>query len=110
MRKLLTSITRSFCDQIFTSPIQRTAATNFPKTATHATDFGPGGTSGISTLTGRNLDGRGVRVVIVGDKGKGRRMYDMKSGGARNGDLSLCAQGMKILAMLYRIVLMASNI
>jgi len=33
MRKLLTSIT--LCDQIFTLPIQWTAAMNFPKTATH---------------------------------------------------------------------------
>jgi hypothetical protein len=106
----------SLCDQIFTSPIQWTAATNFPETATHAIDFGPGGTSGIGPLTARNLDGRGVRVIIVGDKGKGgaevydSQMYGMKSGGARNGDLSLCAQGMKILAMLYGILLMASNI
>jgi len=38
-----------------------------------------------------------------------RRMYGMKSGGARNGDLSLCAQGMKICPMLCGLVLMASN-
>ena len=71
MRRLLTSITCSLCDQIFTSPIQWTAATNFPKTATYTIDFSPGGTSGIGPLTARNLDGRGVRVIIVGDKGKG---------------------------------------
>lgn len=34
-------------------------------------DFGPGGLSGIGGLTARNLDGRGVRVIIIGDKGKG---------------------------------------
>lgn len=34
-------------------------------------DFGPGGLSGIGPLTARNLDGRGVRVVVVGDKAKG---------------------------------------
>jgi fatty acid synthase subunit alpha len=45
--------------------------TDFPETATHAIDFGPGGTSGIGPLTARNLDGRGVRVVVVGEKGKG---------------------------------------
>ena len=80
MRKLSTSITRSLCDQIFTSPIQWTAATNFPETATHAIDFGPGGTSGIGPLTARNLDGRGVRVIIVGDKGKGgAEVYDSQN-------------------------------
>lgn len=34
-------------------------------------DFGPGGLSGIGPLTARNLEGRGVRVVVVGEKGKG---------------------------------------
>jgi fatty acid synthase subunit alpha len=71
MRKLLTSITRSLCDQISTSSIQWTAATNFPETATYAIDFGPGGIGGIGPLTARNLDGRGVRVIVVGDKGRG---------------------------------------
>jgi fatty acid synthase subunit alpha, fungi type len=37
----------------------------------NAVDCCPGGLSGIGPLTARNLDGRGVRVVIVGDKGKG---------------------------------------
>ena len=46
-------------------------ATNFPETATHALDFGPGGLSGIGPLTARNLEGRGVRVIVIGDKAKG---------------------------------------
>jgi len=74
MRKLSTSIiTCSLCDHIFTLSIHLTAATNFPfpETATHAIDFGIGGTSGIGPLTAHNLNGRGVRVIIVGDKGKG---------------------------------------
>lgn len=71
MRKLSTSITHSLCDHIFTSPIHWTAATNFSETATHAIDFGIGGTGGIGPLTAHGLDGRGVRVIIVGDKGKG---------------------------------------
>ncbi|KAF8656258.1 hypothetical protein AX16_002694 [Volvariella volvacea WC 439] len=71
LRELTTSITRSLCDQIFTSPIHWTKATNFPESATHAIDFGPGGLSGIGPLTARNLDGRGVRVIVAGDKGKG---------------------------------------
>ncbi|KAJ7077160.1 fatty acid synthase [Mycena belliarum] len=71
LRKLSTSITRSLCDQIFTQPIHWSAATNFPESATHAVDFGPGGLSGIGPLTARNLDGRGVRVIVVGDRAKG---------------------------------------
>ncbi len=45
-------------------------ATTFPEAATHAVDFGLGGLSGIGPLTARNLDGRGVRVIVVGDKSK----------------------------------------
>jgi len=71
MRDLKSSITRSLCVQIFTSPIHWTKATNFSETATHAIDFGPGGLSGIGPLTARNLDGRGVRVIVAGEKGKG---------------------------------------
>ena len=70
MRELKSSITRSLCDQIFTSPIHWPKATNL-ETATHAIDFGPGGLSGIGSLTARNLDGRGVRVIITGERGKG---------------------------------------
>ncbi|KNZ81816.1 Fatty acid synthase subunit alpha [Termitomyces sp. J132] len=71
LRALSTSITRSLCDQIFTLPIHWSKATDFSETATHAIDFGPGGLSGIGPLTARNLDGRGVRVIIAGDRGKG---------------------------------------
>ncbi|KAF9485144.1 fatty acid synthetase alpha subunit [Pholiota conissans] len=71
MRDLSTSITRSLCEQIFTSPIHWTKATAFPETATHAIDFGPGGLSGIGPLTAKNFEGRGIRVVVVGDKAKG---------------------------------------
>ncbi|KAH9945014.1 fatty acid synthase [Epithele typhae] len=74
------SLTRALCDQIFTLPIQWSAATNFPDTATHAVDFGPGGISGIGPLTARNLEGRGVRVIVVGDKAKGpAELYDSQS-------------------------------
>ncbi|KZT01368.1 fatty acid synthase [Laetiporus sulphureus 93-53] len=71
LRGLTTSLTRSLCDQIFTLPLHWADATNFPETATHAIDFGPGGLSGIGPLTARNLNGRGVRVIVVGDKAKG---------------------------------------
>ncbi|KAG5646963.1 hypothetical protein DXG03_001686 [Asterophora parasitica] len=77
LRTLSTSITRSLCEQIFTSPIHWSKATDFPETATHAIDFGPGGLSGIGPLTARNLDGRGVRVIVAGDRGKGdAELYD----------------------------------
>lgn len=70
MRNLSTSLTTALCDQIFTQPIHWTKATDFPETATHAIDFGPGGLSGCGPMTARNLDGRGVRVIVIGDKGK----------------------------------------
>ncbi|EJD06870.1 fatty acid synthase [Fomitiporia mediterranea MF3/22] len=80
LRSLTTSVVRSLCDQIFTQPIHWTLATNFPESATHAIDFGPGGLSGIGPLTARNLEGRGVRVVVVGEKGKGgSEVYDSTS-------------------------------
>jgi fatty acid synthase subunit beta len=71
LRQLSTSITQSLCEQIFTKPIHWSTATNFPESATHAVDFGPGGLSGIGPLTAKNLDGRGVRVIVVGDRAKG---------------------------------------
>ena len=71
MRNLKASLTRSLCEQIFTSPIYWTKATNFPESATHAIDFGPGGLSGIGPLTAKNFDGRGIRVIVAGEKGKG---------------------------------------
>ncbi|KAI0749711.1 fatty acid synthase [Daedaleopsis nitida] len=71
LRSVSGSLTRALCDQIFTLPIHWSFATKFPDTATHAIDFGPGGLSGIGPLTARNLEGRGVRVVVAGDKAKG---------------------------------------
>ncbi|KAI9439787.1 fatty acid synthase [Lactarius indigo] len=65
------SLTRSICDQIFTKSLHWTKATDLPEGATHVVDFGAGGVSGIGPLTARNLDGRGVRVIVIGDKGKG---------------------------------------
>lgn len=80
LSQLSTSLTRSLCDQIFTKPIHWSEATRFPPTATHAVDFGPGGLSGIGSLTARNLEGRGVRVIVVGEKGKGStELYDAET-------------------------------
>jgi fatty acid synthase subunit alpha len=80
MRDMIGSVTRSLCDQIYTAPIHWAKATDFPETATHAIDFGPGGLSGIGPLSARNFDGRGIRVIVVGDKGKGdAELYDSLS-------------------------------
>ena len=65
------SLTRSVCDQIFTKALHWPKATDLPEGITHAVDFGAGGISGIGPLTARNLDGRGVRVIVIGEKGKG---------------------------------------
>ena len=65
------SLTRSICDQIFTTALHWPNASNLPEDTTHAVDFGAGGITGIGPLTARNLDGHGVRVIVVGEKGKG---------------------------------------
>ncbi|CAK5268309.1 unnamed protein product [Mycena citricolor] len=80
LAELSGSITRSLCEQIFVKPIHWTTATDFPETATHAVDFGPGGLSGIGPLTAKNFNGRGVRVIVVGDRAKGdAELYDSQS-------------------------------
>ncbi|CAO1616813.1 unnamed protein product [Jaminaea pallidilutea] len=59
-----TSLVVSLSDQIFTQPIYWSQATNVAKSTTHIIDFGTGGLSGIGGLTARNLEGRGVRVIV----------------------------------------------
>lgn len=77
LRSLSSSLTASLSDQIFTQHIHWSKACNFPATATHAVDFGPGGLSGIGPLTARTLEGRGVRVIVLGAKGKvGSEFYN----------------------------------
>ncbi|PNY29863.1 Fatty acid synthase subunit beta [Tolypocladium capitatum] len=46
-------------------PVNWEKATVFPR-ATHILDFGPGGVSGLGTLTSRNKEGTGVRVILAG--------------------------------------------
>ncbi|TIB03399.1 hypothetical protein E3P94_00662 [Wallemia ichthyophaga] len=76
LRELSSGLTKSLLIQIFTQPIYWTKATNFPESATHAIDFGPGGMSGIGPLTQRNWEGRGIRVLIPGANGKlGSEIY-----------------------------------
>lgn len=76
---LIGSDLRTLCDQIFTKHIHWSTATNFPETPTHAIDFGPGGLSDIGLLTSRNLSGRGVCVIVIGERGKGdAELYDVQ--------------------------------
>ncbi|KAG0702764.1 hypothetical protein DFH29DRAFT_1045725 [Suillus ampliporus] len=49
------------------SPIHWTLTTGFPETATHIIDFSPGGLNGIGPLTARNIEGRSVCVVTLGN-------------------------------------------
>lgn len=58
------NLTESLCEQIFHLPIDWVKATTFSTKPTHFVDFGPGGASGIGPLTGRNLEGTGIHVVI----------------------------------------------
>ena len=68
---------RCLGDQINTQPIHWAEATNFPASAAHTVDFGPGGLSGIGPLTAHNVEGRRTRVVVDGGKGKGSaELYD----------------------------------
>jgi fatty acid synthase subunit beta len=66
------SLTRSVCDH-FTKALHWPKATDLlvPEGTAHTVDFGADGISGIGPLTARDLDGRGVRVIAIGEKGKG---------------------------------------
>jgi fatty acid synthase subunit beta len=59
-------ITTSLCDQIFVKPIHWNAVLASPNGVTHLVDFGPGGASGIGSMSARNLDGTGVVNVPTG--------------------------------------------
>ncbi|BGP17655.1 hypothetical protein JCM10213_004639 [Rhodosporidiobolus nylandii] len=73
MRQASTSsLLESVYTQIFTSPIYwASKATAFPASATHAIDFGTGGASGIGSLCVRNWEGRGIRAIMLGNRGEG---------------------------------------
>jgi fatty acid synthase subunit alpha, fungi type len=93
------SLTCSICNQIFTKPLHWPKATDLPQCATHAVDVGAGGISGIGPLNARNLDGRGVRFIVIGEKGKGDAEFylvcDVKTEQSwiRNGHRHLSKQG-----------------
>jgi malonyl CoA-acyl carrier protein transacylase len=78
------SLLRELCDQIFVNHIHWQQAARFPTPegegappTTHAVDFGPGGPSGVVSFTQRNLEGRGIRVVVAsgGTTGRGAEEF-----------------------------------
>lgn len=66
-------------DQIFTSPIHWAQATKFNGDATHVVDFGTGGQSGIGSLTARESEGRGTRVLVAASGTNGRGVEEVYS-------------------------------
>ncbi|KAI0243885.1 fatty acid synthase alpha subunit Lsd1, partial [Massospora cicadina] len=66
-RDLRTSaaLTSDLIHLICTRPVNWELATN-ANPLTHVVDFGPGGTSGIGSLTYRNKEGTGVQVILAG--------------------------------------------
>lgn len=69
-------------------PVHWEGATKFTG-ATHIIDFGPGGISGLGSVTHRNKDGTGVRVIIAGSLEAGGGMggqgevFERGEGGVR---------------------------
>jgi hypothetical protein len=74
------SLTHSVFDQTFTKALCWPKVTDLPEGATHAVYFGAGGISGIGPLNARNLDERGVRVIDIGEKGKGDAEFYLERG------------------------------
>lgn len=66
------SFVESLFNQVFCTHIYwYSKATKFPETATHAIDFGTGGASGIGSLCVRNWEGRGIKTILLGNRGDG---------------------------------------
>ncbi|KAF9311477.1 3-oxoacyl-[acyl-carrier-protein] synthase [Podila horticola] len=59
------TITMDLVDQICSLPVHWEKATAMTE-LTHVIDFGPGGSSGVGSLTARNKDGTGVQVILAG--------------------------------------------
>ena len=66
-------------DQIFHRPIHWEVATKFNNDATHVIDFGTGGQSGIGSLTAREGEGKGLRVLIASAGTTGRGIEEVYS-------------------------------
>jgi malonyl CoA-acyl carrier protein transacylase len=72
-------LVKELFDQIFTSPIHWSEATKFNNDATHVVDFGTGGQSGIGSLTARETEGKGLRVVVASTGTNGRNVEEVYS-------------------------------
>ncbi|KAF9167813.1 3-oxoacyl-[acyl-carrier-protein] synthase [Actinomortierella ambigua] len=59
------NVTMELIDQICSLPVHWEKATAM-NGLTHVIDFGPGGSSGVGSLTARNKDGTGVQVILAG--------------------------------------------
>ncbi|KAG0272729.1 beta subunit of fatty acid synthetase, partial [Linnemannia exigua] len=59
------TITMDLVNQICSLPVHWEKATAMAG-LTHVIDFGPGGSSGVGSLTARNKDGTGVQVILAG--------------------------------------------
>lgn len=65
--------------QIFSSNIHWKVATRFNDDASHVVDFGTGGLSGIGSLTARESEGKGLRVVLASTGTNGRNTQEVYS-------------------------------
>ncbi|KAG0203436.1 3-oxoacyl-[acyl-carrier-protein] synthase [Mortierella sp. GBA30] len=59
------TVTMDLVNQICSLPVHWEKATALAG-LTHVIDFGPGGSSGVGSLTARNKDGTGVQVILAG--------------------------------------------
>lgn len=73
------SLVQELIEQVFSSPIHWKKATRFNDDATHVVDFGTGGISGIGSLTARESEGKGLRVVIASAGTNGRGIEEVYS-------------------------------
>lgn len=73
------SLVEELFDQIFQRPIHWSVATKFNNDATHVVDFGTGGQSGIGSLTARESEGKGLRVVVASTGTNGRKIEEVYS-------------------------------
>ncbi|KDN47732.1 hypothetical protein K437DRAFT_273590 [Tilletiaria anomala UBC 951] len=71
------ALLKSICDQIFTQHIFWMRVVALSDDVTHCIDFGTGGLSGIGGLTARNLEGKGVRMLIP--SGRHARSHELYS-------------------------------
>lgn len=60
------NLARRLVELITVLPVHWEPATDFGDAVTHVLDFGPGGASGLASLTHRLKEGSGVRLIVAG--------------------------------------------